>query len=120
MANDLKMVNFLEAGYRSEVERQKMIANNLANMFSPDYRRYDVKFEDILQKAIDQKQKAGVKDLRSEAFQPMDTPINSHGNDVAMDMEIAGMVKNSLKHKAFMMMLKKKYQHFDAAMNVSR
>lgn len=118
MADDLKMVNYLESGYRSEVERQKMIANNLANMFSPDYRRYEVEFEDILQKAIDQKKKAGVRDLSVEILQPKDQPINAYGNDVAMDMEISDMVKNSLKHRAFMLMLKKKYQQFESAMNV--
>lgn len=120
MADDLKMVNYLEAGYRSEVEKQKTIAQNMANMFTPGYRRFDIRFEEILQKAIDQKQKAGVKDLTSEAYRPETSAVNFYGNDVSLDSEVGELVKNSLKHKAFMMMLNKKYKQFENAMNVSK
>ena len=39
MADHLKMINYLEAGMKAEGLRQKVIANNIANMNTPGFRR---------------------------------------------------------------------------------
>ena len=116
MASSSNIISYIEAGMVAEGARQQAIANNIANMNTPGYRRIDVKFEDILAKAIESGGKIDKADLKPEIFQPKNTALKSNGNDVNMETEVGQMVKNSLRHKTFMMLLKKKYGQYKAAM----
>ena len=114
MADDLSIMNYLEAGIKAEGVRQIAIANNIANMKTPGYRRIDIKFEEILAKAIESGQK-DVSGLKPVIYRPKTTAVNDEGNDVAMDMEIGELVKNSLMHKTYMLLLRKKYRQIEMA-----
>ena len=114
MADDLSIMNYLEAGIKAEGVRQIAIANNIANMKTPGYRRIDIKFEEILAKAIESGQK-DVSGLKAVIYRPKTTAVNDEGNDVAMDMEIGELVKNSLMHKTYMLLLRKKYRQIEMA-----
>lgn len=118
MANEMNIINYIEAGLRAEGIRQKAIANNVANMNTPGYRRTDLRFEELLAKAIESNGRIDVSKIEPEFYQPKTTPIKANGNDVTLDSEVGAMVKNSLRHKAFMMLLKKKYSQFNAAIRV--
>ncbi|MCK5174217.1 MAG: flagellar basal body rod protein FlgB, partial [Planctomycetes bacterium] len=52
MGIDTNMMNYLEASMRAEGTRQRVIANNIANMNTPGFRRSDIDFQDVLSKAI--------------------------------------------------------------------
>ena len=114
MANDLSIMNYLEAGIKAEGVRQTAIANNIANMKTPGYRRVDIKFEEILAKAIESG-KNDVSELKPVIYKPKTTTVNGAGNDVALDMEVGEMVKNSLMHKTYMLLLRKKYRQIEMA-----
>lgn len=116
--NDLNIINLLNTGIKAETLRQKAIASNVANLNTPNYRRIDVQFEEILDKAMKTGDDVQAEDISPELFSPMNTPVQSNGNDVEMDMEIGEMVKNSLKHKAYTMLLQKKYQQYNEAMKL--
>jgi flagellar basal-body rod protein FlgB len=116
MANDMSILNYLEAGINAEGARQRAIANNVANVNSPNYRRNDVRFEELLAKAIKGNGEVDKASLEAELYNPKTTPISANGNDVALDMEIGEMVKNSLRHKAYLLLLKKKYRQLNDAM----
>lgn len=118
MAGDMNILDYLEAGIRAEGVRQQTIANNVANMGTPDFRRSDVRFEDLLAKAMKAGGDIDKSELEAEVFQPKNTPVKANGNDVSMDMEVGEMVKNSLKHKTFTLLLKKKYRQMSDAMSV--
>jgi flagellar basal-body rod protein FlgB len=118
MDNDINVLNYLEAGIKAEGARQKTIANNVANVNSPGYRRSDIRFEELLTKAIAAKRDLDPSKLEPEFYQPKTTPIRANGNDVALDMEIGEMVKNSLRHKTYLLLLKKKYQQLTEAMRI--
>ncbi len=118
MDNDINVLNYLEAGLKAEGARQKAIANNVANINSPGYRRSDIRFEEILAKAIATKRELEPSQLEAEFYQPKTTPVRANGNDVALDMEIGEMVKNSLRHKTYLLLLKKKYRQLNEAMRV--
>ena len=117
MANDMSLINYIEAGINAEGVRQKAIANNVANMNTPGYRRSDIQFEDILAKAIASNGRVDVSEIKPEYYEPKTTPLNAIGNDVSLDSEVGAMIKNSLRHKTFLMLLKKKYSQYAAAMN---
>ncbi len=118
MAGDMNILDYLEAGIRAEGVRQQTIANNVANMATPGFRRSDVRFEELLAKAMKAGGDVDKSKLEAEVFQPKNTPVKANGNDVSMDMEVGEMVKNSLKHKTFTLLLKKKYRQMSDAMAV--
>jgi len=118
MPDDMTILRYLEAGLRAEGARQKAIANNLANLNTPGYRRMAVRFEQVLAEAIDRGRQVEPDDLAPEFFQPRNTPVNANGNDVSLDAEVGEMVKNSLRHETYMLLLKKKYAQIQEAIRV--
>lgn len=118
MVNDLAVMDLLVAGMRAEGNRQQLIANNLANINTKGFRRSDVDFEKVLAKALDRKGKLNLEKLESKPYQPLATRITPQGSDVNLDSEVGEMIKNSLRHRTFMLMLKKKYQQIDEAVNI--
>ena len=112
------ILDVIEAGIRVENLRQKTIANNVANLETPGYRRKDVKFTEFLAKAMDSDGAIDLKNIEPEIFQPETTAVASNGNDVSLELEVGEMVKNTLRHKALIRVLQKKYDQIDMAMNV--
>lgn len=112
------IIDFLEAGIRAESLRQKAIANNVANLQTPGYRRVDVKFEQLLAKSLDSDGSADLEEAIPEPYQPKQTPVKANGNDVSLEAEVGEMVKNTLRHKLFIRLLQKKYMAMQAAIDV--
>jgi len=112
------IVDLIEAGIRAESTRQKVIANNIANLETPGYRRIDVRFEQLLEKALDSTGKVDLSDIEPELYQPMKSPMKSNGNDVSLEAEVGEMVKNSLRYKALVRLLSKKLKQIELAIDV--
>ena len=110
-------IDFLEAGLRAESLRQKAIANNVANLKTAGYRTVDVKFEELLAKAMDSSGKVDFKEIEAQIYQLGTGPVNSNGNDVNLEAEVGKMVKNSLRYKTYIRLLNKKYSQMDLAIN---
>ncbi|MHC4544649.1 MAG: flagellar basal body rod protein FlgB [Planctomycetota bacterium] len=118
MSKTSSIFDFLEAGIRAESLRQKTIANNIANLETPGYRRIDVKFEELLAKALDSPGAVELSEVKPQIHQPQQTPVNSNGNDVNLESEVGQMVKNTLRYKAYIRLLNKKYNQMQLAMDV--
>jgi flagellar basal-body rod protein FlgB len=114
--NDI--VDIIGAGIKAEGLRQKAISNNVANLQTPGYRRVDVSFQELLSKALNSSNSADLSEVEAQIYQPQGTKVNSNGNDVSLEMEVGEMVKNSLRHKAYIRLLQKKYQQIDLAIDV--
>ena len=113
------MIDLLEAGIKVEGLRQTTIASNMANLGTPGYRRLGVKFEEMLAKALDSAGTADLSDIEPELFTPNDTPVKSNGNNVDLESEVGELVKNSLRHTAYVRILQKKFAQIEAAMRIS-
>ena len=118
MIKDSTIFDLLESGMRAEGLRQQTIANNIANMNTDGYRRTDINFEEILNKALEKQEPIEVKSLNAEVIQPQTTPLNEFGNDVSLDNEVGEMVKNTIRHRTYMLLLKKKYQQMESAIRL--
>ena len=116
MIQDSTVMDLLTAGLRAESQRQQTIANNIANINTDGFRRSEINFDEVLAKALGKSGSFDPKTLKTEVFQPEDTPINESGSDVGLDTEVGEMAKNSLRHRTYMLVLKKKYQQMDQAM----
>lgn len=118
MSQISNIVDLLEAGIKAESLRQKAITNNVANIETPGYRRIDVKFEELLAKALDSPGAIDISEIETQIYQPKQTPVKSNGNDVNLEAEVGEMVKNTLRHKTYTLLLSKKYKQMELAMNV--
>ena len=112
------IVELLEAGLRAEALRQKAVANNIANMSTPGYRRVDVKFEELLAEVMKNGKEGELEELEAELYQPKNTAVKSNGNDVNLEIEVGELVKNSLRQKAFVRILNKKYSQIEDAISI--
>jgi flagellar basal-body rod protein FlgB len=87
-------------------------------MQTPGYRRMDVRFAEMLDKALSSGGKVKLSEIEPEVYQPMETAVKSNGNDVNLENEVGEMVKNTLRHKAYIRLLQKKYAQIDLAINI--
>jgi len=110
--------DILDVAIRAEGLRQKAIANNVANIETPGYRRLDIKFEELFEKALDSDGNVDLEDVNPVFYQPENTPVKSNGNDVTLEIEVGEIVKNSIRHKLFVRVLGRKYKSIEAAINV--
>jgi flagellar basal-body rod protein FlgB len=118
MPHSVDVVGMLETAIKAEGLRQKTIASNMANIETPGYRRLDVKFEDLLARAVRSSDGADPRDIEPEIYQPRNTPVGSKGNDVNLEAEVGEMLKNSLRHTAYVRLLRRKLSQMETAVGV--
>ncbi len=116
MSNTNSVTDLLSAGIQVENFRQKAIASNFANFETPGYRRVDVTFKELLDACSGSPNAAKLSRAEPEIFEPRVTPVKADGNDVKIDFEVGQMIKNSLRHKAYIRLLNKKYSQLELAM----
>ena len=109
---------YLEAALKGAGLRQAAIANNIANLNSPGYRRSAVAFERQLAEAIEAGRSVDPKELLESIIRPKNTPVDSHGNDVALEVEIGDLIKNSAMRKTYLRVLGSLYRQMELAMQV--
>lgn len=99
--------------------RLKAIANNIANVNTPGYKRIEVNFESELRKALDPRVLQGARTngnhmtigrpdlgtLRPEAYRPNDPTLPGQVNNVDIDMEMAKLAENQILFQAGVKML---------------
>ena len=118
MSRTENIVDLIDAGIRAEALRQKAIANNIANLETPGYRRIDVKFEELLAKCLGSSGEFDLSEIEPQLYRPKQTPVKSNGNDVNLEAEIGQLIKDTLRHKAYIRLLGKKYNQIDLAINL--
>ena len=118
MSKTESIVDLIDAGIKAETLRQKAIANNIANLETPGYRRLDVKFEELLARCLRSSGEFDLSEVEAQLYQPKQTPVKSNGNDVNLEAEIGQMIKNTLRHKAYIRLLSKKYNQIELAITV--
>jgi len=118
MSKTENIVDLIDAGIKAETLRQRAIANNIANLETPGYRRVDVKFEELLARCLRSSEEFDLSEVEAQIYRPKQTPVKSNGNDVNLEAEIGQMIKNTLRHKAYIRLLSKKYSQIELAISV--
>jgi flagellar basal-body rod protein FlgB len=85
--------------------RQKVIANNIANFNTPGYRRAEVRFEEMLTRALQNGGDEAVQRVRPEIVVPRTTRVRPDGNDVDLNREIGEQATNALFYRAVLEIL---------------
>ena len=116
MAQSARIAEYLEAGLRAAGLRQTVIANNIANMATPGFRRNTLPFEKVFAEAIARGKPIDHKALLEHIVQPRTEALNDFGNDVQIDTEIGELIKNSMLYKTYVRLLNRMYRQMELAM----
>ncbi len=82
--------------------RQRVIANNLTNVTTPNYRRMDVEFETQLAQEM---QGHGFGQASPEIVETPGLKTKADGNNVDVDREIGQMNKNAMLQQTYVQLL---------------
>ncbi|MGG1551132.1 MULTISPECIES: flagellar basal body rod protein FlgB [Paenibacillus] len=117
--------NLMERSLDASALRQKVVANNIANVDTPNYKRADVVFEELLQDQLNGSTPS-IEGRRtdprhfvignstslpnSEVKTDESTAINNNMNNVDMDYEMSLMAKNQLKYNTMIQQMNSEFK----------
>ncbi len=107
--------------------KNEAIANNIANVNTPGYKRQDVKFENILKQHLNNSQTKlsethpnhfsnnYFKNIEPKISTELNTSFRKDDNNVNIDVEMAELSKNTIKFNALASQLSKNLQRIRLA-----
>ncbi len=95
--------------------RQKVIANNLANVNTPGYCRRVVRFDDHLARALASGDLEQLRQWRPAVAKSDDPALRPDGNNVSLERELADLMKNTLLYNACTRLLSARIEAYRAA-----
>ncbi len=109
----------LEKSLSASWARNEVIADNIANVDTPDYKRKDVSFEDSLRSAMEGNlqgitmdkrhipiNSSNIDDVPVEVTENYsNTSMRLDGNNVDIDAEMAAMAKNTIQYNSLVQSL---------------
>ena len=102
--------NLLKAGLDCAATRHKIIANNIANVNTPGYKRQFVSFEEQLAAAVDRNEDCTGEPTSDEECEQKAGPVvqtdrrhvmRNDGNNIDIDAEMADLAKNSISYQVY-------------------
>ncbi|MEK7776578.1 MAG: flagellar basal body rod protein FlgB [Planctomycetota bacterium] len=116
--------NLLEKMLNVSTTKHKVIANNIANVNTPGYKRMEVSFEDQLSRAIQDAPVSKLVNLQPKIVVSKDKEgsgsIRNDGNNVNIDSEITSLVRNTLSYSIYTQLLGKKMDMVKSAIDNSK
>jgi flagellar basal-body rod protein FlgB len=113
--------------------RQKVIANNLANINTPGFKRSTVQFEKVLQESIANGKYNGVRLKttnpkhitvnKSDSFPVVtdqSTGMRNDGNNVDMEQEVAQLTKDTLLYYSLVQLVNQNFSQLRTVVNEGR
>jgi flagellar basal-body rod protein FlgB len=90
--------------------RHTVIANNIANINTPGFRRSDVEFADELKRALHERGSESVKGLGFRVTKPNTTAVRNDGNNVSVDGEMATLAENAVLYQVYSQLLARRFR----------
>ncbi|MGL4393772.1 MAG: flagellar basal body rod protein FlgB [Brevinema sp.] len=124
----------LEKGVQASLVRRNLIANNIANVDTPGYKRAELSFESQLRRAVasetptklqayktDNRHISFEKQIDFTTVQPRisveyDTTYRNDGNNVDIDVESADAAKNTMHYNLMMEIYNRNIKLIDSVM----
>lgn len=94
-------------------KRQEVLANNLANVNTPGYKRLDVEFDGMLAKAVDAARagdRSALDAMRPGVNTDHAVSVRADGNSVDVDQEMAFVAENNIRYNALVQLSQKKLE----------
>lgn len=132
-----KTMNILERSLDASSLRHKVIANNIANVDTPGFKRSEVLFEEQLKKALEgtgnqnisgyitNRKHIPIGDIKgaqvsTEVKVQDDTSLRNDGNNVDIDAEMARLAENTLWYQALTQQINGKFSSLRTVINGGR
>lgn len=96
--------------------RQKVLAQNVANVNTPGYQRLSVAFDETLAAKMD-RNRQNLRGLNPEIVEDYSTPSRPDGNNVDIDREMLQLNKNTLLNNALLQIVSTKAAMMRRAVN---
>ncbi|MGL4677715.1 MAG: flagellar basal body rod protein FlgB [Brevinema sp.] len=124
----------LELGLQATTLRRQLIANNIANVDTPGYKRAELSFESQLRRAVDSEKPARLETYKTDSRHidfnkkidfttvtprisvEYDTSYRNDGNNVDIDVESAQASKNTMHYNLMMELYSRNIKLLDLAM----
>lgn len=115
---DSPMFNLLQQGLNAGTLRQRVIANNVANINTPGFKKSQVSFEDQLKAAMGSGSSlkgvhplhiGTVNNVKPEVVQVTDTTMKFDGNNVDIDEEMVNLAAASIQYEVIAQGLVEKF-----------
>ncbi|WP_088187933.1 flagellar basal body rod protein FlgB [Desulfosporosinus sp. FKA] len=116
------LMNMMEKKLDVSALRQKVIANNVANVDTPGFKASHVEFEDILQQAMNKDNLSlhktdprhidpslNLQSAQARVVIDNTTTLRNDGNNVDIDKEMSDLAKNGIDYQAISQILGQKY-----------
>ena len=119
----------MENGLDASVIKHEVIANNIANVDTPRFKRSEVVFENLLQRSMDGSGTAFGGDfpvssdpalVKARIYKSSDTSMRLDGNNVDVDAEMSKLAENSLYYEGLMRLMGNKYSGLKNAIREGR
>ncbi|PLX69233.1 MAG: flagellar basal body rod protein FlgB [Denitrovibrio sp.] len=112
---DRMKIDKLSLGVDIAATKNRVIAENIANMDTPGYKAKDIKFDNVMQEALGNGKKLPLERTNEKHIPPSATSINpaafiydqnnpsvrNDGNDVNIDYEMSQMAENTIRYNLF-------------------
>lgn len=105
----------LEQGLMGTDEAQKVIANNIANISTPGFKRATVSFQDALATAMESGNINQVEAVKPTIEIDNSTTGQLDGNNVDLNVEMTDLAKNQLTNQTFQNLLTKRFSMIQTA-----
>lgn len=124
-------IDILSKALGASWKRNEVLANNVANVNTPNFKRSDVEFEKLLKGYLEGNKVAGVtthekhipigtkdvKDLNYRVVKDMRYSTRRDGNNVDIDVETAEFAKNSILYNTLITRLNGNIQRLKLVIN---
>ena len=119
---DRSRIPLLEKQLDAFTVRNKAIADNIANIGTPNYKRLDVSFEKQLSDAIDESKNdvdlsSKVGQVEPEISIDRSSLLDSGANNVNIETEMAELAKNQLQFKMAAQLMSDTFKQIDESIN---
>lgn len=100
--------------------RHRVVATNIANVNTPNYRAKRLTFEKSFQEALLKGDHAGALKARASVIEREDAPVKSDGNSVHLEREFGDLQKNRMAFDTYNAILRQRIALLRTAIGGSR
>jgi flagellar basal-body rod protein FlgB len=124
-SNAFNYINVLHKAADASLLRNEIIANNIANIDTPNFKRSDVNFEGILRNQLQGGQPLDKKvaNVKLQNLEPVVYKDNSNlsyrldGNNVDIDVESANLAENQIRYNALVDSISHEFNRIKTVLN---
>ena len=81
--------------------KHRVIAQNVANVNTPNYRRRELRFDTALAQAMRGGTASDYERMTAHVDRPNNTAVRNNGNNVDIDLEMLNMDENSMNYQLY-------------------